>query len=399
LLSRGIDTRFLVWNKESNDTAVEPLFNKRGLRAGIRVLSRGLGSIERRLSIHSRLQLQSYAIPMLQAFQEADVVHYHLIHNGFFSLDALPRLARIKPSVWTWHDPYPMTGHCVYPKECTRWLNGCGECPSLAAPIALGTDRTAAHHRWKKSLMPKIEARVVVASPWMKRMTSRSPIAAGRQIDVLPFGIDLNKFKPVDSQKIRTQLGISADQVVLGVRALPGSPYKGLDNAIKALRLLTKKSLPITILTTQQPNCFDEFKKVFRVIDMGWITNENKMRDIYAAMDIFLMPSDAEAFGVMAIEAMACERTVVVLDGTALPETTGAPEIGVMAQSGDSTDLASQIERLVLSPDERKRRGCAGRKLAERDYSETLFADRLSTLYKDIYNSQRKKLKEKSTGR
>src|SRR6185503_5321033 len=63
--------------------------------------------------------------------RQADIVHLHNLHGGFFSPAILPALSRAKSIVWSIHDMWPLTGHCYYPDmyECSRWQTGCGRCP------------------------------------------------------------------------------------------------------------------------------------------------------------------------------------------------------------------------------------------------------------------------------
>ncbi len=124
LADQGIKSHHLVWNKISKEAASSRFFDVPGSRLAMQILAR----VERFFSIHSRLQWQSFLLPLHREFREADVVHYHILHDGYFSLDALPMLSRLKPTVWTLHDQWPLTGHCIYPLGCERWRSGCGAC-------------------------------------------------------------------------------------------------------------------------------------------------------------------------------------------------------------------------------------------------------------------------------
>src|SRR5690606_12504627 len=108
---------------------------------GSRRVARAITSLEAATSRHADLHMQSYLLPMHTAFKQADLVHYHIIYDRYFSIRALPYLTRLKPSVWTFHDPWPMTGHCIYPMGCERWMSGCGSCPSLDLPFPMREDR------------------------------------------------------------------------------------------------------------------------------------------------------------------------------------------------------------------------------------------------------------------
>ena len=97
------------------------------------------------------------------------------------------------------------------------------------------------------------------------------------------------------------------------------------------------------------------------------------------------MPSKAESFGMMAIEAMACEKPVVVFDNTALPDVTFAPECGYLVKNKDSKDLAKAIDYLLSNETERLRRGKLGRTICEKEYADTIYNELMAKLYKQVY--------------
>lgn len=376
LLNEGVESRFLVWNQTEHQPGLSRLFRYPGSRRVARFVSK----IERKMSVHSMLHMNSFLLPTHGSFRDADVVHYHIIHDGYFSLWSLPFLTSLKPSVWTFHDPWPMTGHCIYPLECERWKIGCGACPRLDLPFPLRVDRTHFQFRRKKAILPKLKVEVVLASKHMMDMADRSPIAGSMKRHMVPFGVDLQKFRPRPREEARRRLGILPGRVVIGLRAADG-PYKGLDMVNKALDLISP-TRPVCILTTQGHSQFNRFIGKHQIIELGWVNDDNALADAYAATDFFVMPSDAEAFGMMAIEAMASGVPVIVTDGTSLPEVTFAPDVGISTPKGQPHALAQAISRLINNEDERRIRGERSRKIAEAHYDSRIFAKRLADVYK-----------------
>ena len=376
----GIDSHHLVWNKLSDSGSSTLFFDLPGSRHFVKAL----GRLERVMSMHSRLQVNSFGLPFHRAFRDADVAHYHIIHDGYFGLGALPMLSRLKPTIWTWHDPWPLTGHCIYPLACKRWETGCGECPRLDLPFSMRRDRTAQNFQWKQRLFRKMDVDIVVASDHMRRMVEVSPIGAEKRVHLIPFGIDLKKFKPGESDAARSRLGVLPKRVVIGLRAFAGSPFKGFEYVVEALRQLGRLAIPITLLTTHDRGQLNEFIGTHQVIDLGWTNDERVILDTFKAADFFLMPSTAEAFGMMAIEAMACGKPVIVFEGTSLPDVTHAPDVGVSVPMGNVDALVDTMKRLIENVDEREYRGAAGRRVAEAYYGDELFAKRLANLYRSV---------------
>jgi len=377
LAEKGIQSHHLVWSKLSDSESSALFFDVPGSRTATKIL----GRIEQAFSLHSRLQLQSLALPLHRAFRDADVIHYHIIHDGYFGLGALPWLSRLKPSIWTWHDPWPMTGHCIYPLDCERWEIGCGECPRLDLAFAMHRDRTAQDFRWKQRLIDRSDIDIVVASAHMRRMVQSSPIGRTKRLHTIPFGIDLQKFHPRGGEAARSRLGVLANRVVIGVRSFPESPFKGFEFFVEALRRLGKTNVPIAIMTTHAKAQLNEFIGTHQIIDLGWINDEIMILDAFKAADFFVMPSLSEAFGMMAIEAMACGKPVIVFDGTSLPEVTHAPHVGISVPMGNIDALVVAMRRLIEDSDERAARGAASRSIAENYYGDQLFSQRLTDIY------------------
>jgi glycosyltransferase involved in cell wall biosynthesis len=110
---------------------------------------------------------------------------------------------------------------------------------------------------------------------------------------------------------------------------------------------------------------------------------------VFSACDVFLMPSLAEAFGLMALEAMAAGRPVVCFEGTALPAVTHAPECGIAVPAGDSAALRTALDRLAKDPSEADRRGDLGRKIVAEEYGYERYLDSMAELYGSVLSRHR----------
>lgn len=380
LLSHGIKSSHLVWEKDTNDEAVLTFEGKHTRR-----VNEFIRRVEDRLSLQSVLYPNARKILKMPAFVNADLLHLHIIHSGYLSLGDLPALTKAKPTVWTLHDPWAMTGHCVYPISCNRWLNECGQCPDLDAHFPLRFDTTNFLFNYKKKAYKKSNIDLIVASSWMEDMVARSPMFEHARIHKLPFGIDLNFFSDMATTNTRLRFGISDEALVICFRAVNNS-FKGLPFILEALRRI-KTSKPICLLTFNTAGLLEEFRGKFQIVELGWTNDEQLTRDAFVASDIFLMPSTAEAFGVMAIEALACSKPVIVFEGTALPEVVFSPDVGIAVPMSDGISLCEALQRLIDNPEERALRGKLGRKVAEKHYGQDLYATRLTEVYKMVSQS------------
>lgn len=318
-------------------------------------------------------------------FLESDIVHLHLIHNTPFDLDYFPIVTRLKPTVITLHDPFFLGGHCIYHLECEKWKEHCLDCSHLDKPFAIEHDDTALKFELKRWAIQNSQITAIVASKWMEEKVRQSPIWKGKKIYYLPFGINQEIFKPTNVYEMRKKLGIDSDSIVLMFRA-DGHPYKGLDIIKKALSEI-HSGRKITILTVKKEGNLDGFKNKFQIIEYGWVKDDKELSELYQACDIFLMPSRQETFGMMAIEAMSCGKTVLATEGTALENIIHSPECGLAV---DEDDYTNALQNLINDPQELMSRGEKSLEFAQKNYNKEDYVSKMIEIYKEIIVNHKK---------
>ena len=122
----GHNGKQIVIDKYSNDSFVEPLLSENEM-----FIRNNLIRLEQELSMNSCLLPYSRNLLDNTTFNSSDIIHYHLIHNYFLSIADLKKLTIKKKSVWTIHDPWLITGHCIHPLACEKWRTGCRDCENL----------------------------------------------------------------------------------------------------------------------------------------------------------------------------------------------------------------------------------------------------------------------------
>jgi glycosyltransferase involved in cell wall biosynthesis len=378
LQQRGIHSEHLVWEQDKQEIGVTSINHGR-----TRKINQVIAKLEKRLSLQSTLYPHAREIAKQDSFLKADVVHLHIIHSGYMSVRSLPWLSKLKPLIWTLHDPWALTGHCIHPGNCERWKIGCGNCPSLDSLFALRVDRTRFLFSQKKKAYSKMRVDVIVASEWMLNNVRSSPLFQTEDIRVhhIPFGIDLSRFTASGTNEARKRFEIPEDHFVLMFRA--EGEFKGVPYIVKALENL-QVNKPVTLLSVGTKGVIERFSDKFGVVELGWTNDDDLLVDAFKASNLFLMPSTAETFGVMAIEAMACGKPVLCFDGTALPSVIDAPHVGISVPMKDATALRDTIQRLAQSPEEIAIRGYASRQRAESLFSIESHVEKISNLYREV---------------
>ncbi|MEQ1838949.1 MAG: glycosyltransferase [Verrucomicrobiales bacterium] len=253
-------------------------------------------------------------------------------------------------------------------------------------PFTLRQDRAWLNFKLKKMAYRKSRLTLVVASRWMKTLVEHSPLLGHFPIHHIPFGLDLNVFAPGDKARAKAEFGLSADRVVIGLRALEG-PYKGYEYSLAALKDMPD-TLPIQILTCQTPGLFESLRGKFPVVDLGELHGDDAMAKFFNASDLHLMPSMAESFGMMAMEAAACGVPSVVFSGTPLEEVCFAPEGGIAVSRGNTRELTDALIQLTYNSARRKEMGQRARVLATGHYRFEDYARSMLALYEELLLSK-----------
>lgn len=326
LQNKGIKSFQLVWNKESNDKTTFVIAGKKDDREKIKTATI---NNQNSFSLNGINNFLFYDVLYDELFLNADIIHLHLIHNWLIDLNLLPIMSRLKPMVWTLHDPWALGGHCVHHYDCQKWQQQCSDCPYLKTHYPLNKDNSSLNFALKKNAIQNSKFEIIVASKWMENKVKKSPIFKGKIIHKIPFGINQNIFKPINKSEAKKHFGLNRDTIVLTFR-YDESEFKGLDFIDYLLKnLATSKSICLFILGHKKNA---EYKYKISHKSFEWVKDDELLAKIYSASDLFLMPSKMETFGMMAIEAMSCGTLPIVLDGTALPEIVAAPKVGVASQ-------------------------------------------------------------------
>lgn len=352
-----------------------------------------IAEIEQRYELYWQLIPYGLVLMEREDFQSADIVHYHLVHNHLLSIPDFPLMTQAKPSLWTWHDPWAVTGHCVYPLGCQGWRTGCKPCPHPEEYFPMRTDCANTIWEIKRQAYEQMDIDIVVASDFMLDFTQNSPLGQlFPRVHKIPFGVQVEMFGTKSRQEARARFSIPDSHFVIAFRC-ETNPYKGTKYIYKMLERLKDKE-NVTLLCVGFGSIPPKLQKKFHIIDLGWQDDPQLLADFYSACDVFLMPSIAEAFGLMAIEAMASSRPVVCFEGTALPSVTFAPECGIAIPKGDVDALLSTVRRLRDCPEEVRRRGKLGREKVEQNYLFQDYVRKHLELYMEISDREKGKRAE-----
>ena len=115
----------------------------------------------------------------------------------------------------------------------------------------------------------------------------------------------------------------------------------------------------------------------------GFLSEEDLLA-AFTAADVFVLPSDWEAFGIVLLEAMACKTPCICSDRGGQPEVVVDGETGIVAPYAEEEAWKTALLELVGDPGRRRRMGEAGRKRAMGEFSWSSIVDRIEVVYAEV---------------
>lgn len=376
--AQGHDVHIFAHRKTTDDPRVIPLtFPQTGWQKKLLKEQAGQGLFD----IYSAALLKVLEHPL---FEQADILHLHCINGGYFSFLLLPFLAA-KPTVWTLHDPLAFTAGCYNTDDCCSWQHDwCANCP-LDGQGGQVKQQRELMQLLKTSIYKMTDFTAVCPSQWLQKQ-ARSSILKNHDVQLIPYGIDLQMYCPGNKEEIRAKLSLPAEQKILMFAAHGGfnDARKGGKFLIEALQKIHDK-YP-TLLLLNIGTCDNSVARHLPVrrIDLPFINDKERLADYYRAADLFITPALAENLGLTAIEASACGTPVIAFAVGGTPEVVTHKETGYLAKKGDSDDLGQGIGYFLDDEAVRQRAGKAARQRAVERFDDKRMVEDYFHLYEEI---------------
>jgi glycosyltransferase involved in cell wall biosynthesis len=273
-----------------------------------------------------------------------DIIHLHSLHGYYLNVQILfnfLKQAKI-PVVWTFHDCWPITGHCSHFDfvGCNRWESVCHNCPQKSEyPASFIFDRSTKNYNLKKKLFNSVDnLTIVCVSDWLDTIVGRS-FLANHPRTVIKNGINLNVFQIThDYLLIKNKLEIKNKFMILGV-ASPWSEKKGLSDFIKLSTLLPNDAVIVLVgLDNKQL-----INLPSNIIGLKKTESQKELADFYNSADLFINFSVEETFGLTTAEALSCGTPALVYKSTACPEIVDI-NTGFVISKGDLSSVLTVID-------------------------------------------------------
>lgn len=188
----------------------------------------------------------------------------------------------------------------------------------------------------------------------IKKMTRFNP----DKIHVIPSGLEIEKFKdtPLSKNDARKKLNLPTDRLIIGVIGR-FSPFKGQYFLIEAIHQLKKENISIDLLIVGESTMgegdahYESLKKMVKEYALEDVVHfrpfMKEVINFYKAIDIFVMASKGETFGMVTIEAMMSGTPIIGTNSAGTPEILDFGKLGSLYQPEDLNNFCEQLKPML----------------------------------------------------
>lgn len=271
----------------------------------------------------------------LEDFRRREGINYDLIYSHYWLSGWTGRLVNI-----VWRLPHLIMFHTT---GAVKNSLGIGE---NEPPLRIDSER---------ELVRDCD-RIVASTEREKEMLHNMYDAPLEKVAVVPCGVDLELFRPIDRARARRQTHLDGRVVLYAGRI---ERIKGLDQLIRALAMIgniTDLRLVIVggdessrVEVERLKNLAGELGVAGRVDFLESVPQE-KLLAYYNAADVFVLPSYYESFGMAALEALACGTPVVTTSVGDWQNIIQDTVNGFVMPDNSPPELAAAISRALTVP-------------------------------------------------
>jgi N-acetyl-alpha-D-glucosaminyl L-malate synthase BshA len=224
---------------------------------------------------------------------------------------------------------------------------------------------------------------VTAVSEWLRVQTARN-FATNKAIEVIPNFVDPARFRKHDSA-LSNLFSSSGEKLLCHVSNF--RPVKRIMDVLAVFDRVTRVVPSRLVMIGDGPErsnaeafCREHHlrEKVF------FLGNVPNLEEVVGAADVFLLPSEAESFGMAALEAMASEVPVIGSRAGGLQEVVVEGETGYLLPVGDVEGMAERAIEILSTPDLQHRLGRNGRDLAEGIFNVNRVVPRYREFYEKV---------------
>jgi D-inositol-3-phosphate glycosyltransferase len=178
--------------------------------------------------------------------------------------------------------------------------------------------------------------------------------ASPKTISVIPCGVNLNLFKPIDKKIARRFLGFDGENIILFVGRIV--PLKGIEKLLMAMPyIIQKQRLKLAVIggdersqaEMERLQSLSKSLKINDSVSFLGLVKQDILPYFYSAANLCVVPSYYESFGLVALESLACGTPVVATRVGGMENVIRQGETGYVVEDNTPQHLADKIALLL----------------------------------------------------
>jgi glycosyltransferase involved in cell wall biosynthesis len=258
-------------------------------------------------------------------------------------------------------------------------------------PLVISRHNDDRFRRWlpmRRVFRPSLRraARIIAISQAIRTFLVDVEGADVEKVTVVPYGLDADAFaRSGHPGAFRREIGAGDEPLVGFIGRL--TRQKGVDVLLRAFaRIERERPSARLIIAGDGPDrraleALARSLALRRAVFLGW---RGDAAGILADIDLLVVPSRWEGFGLVSLEAMALAKPVVASCVSAIPEIVVPGRTGLLVRPGDAVELADAIESLLTDPRRAREMGRAGRARVDGEFPVRKMAERTAEVYRAV---------------
>jgi len=225
---------------------------------------------------------------------------------------------------------------------------------------------------------------VTAVSEFLKKRT-RDEFGLKNEIEMIPNFVDTERFVPKQDKVRRRQFAKDEERILMHISNF--RPVKRIEDVIKIFHLVNKQIPSKLVLIGDGPDLSKtlslsrDFGIEDKVISLG---GQDYVENLLPLADLFLLPSDQESFGLVALEAMSCGVPVIATKTGGLPEVVIDGENGFLGPLGDVEFMAEKGIELLSDESKLSKFRESSRKRAVEKFDSKLIVPKYEKYYEKV---------------
>lgn len=286
---------------------------------------------------------------------DADIVQCHWLGANTISI---PEFAKIrKPVFWKLPDMWAISGaeHYDLPTDKPRYQLGYNQASKQEHETGFDLNKWVWKYKCRHWRSPELNLNIVTPSKWLGQCVKDSVLFGDRPVRQIYNPIDTDLFKPADRQQALDDLGLGhlADKKIIsfGADGATTARRKGYHHLKSALEKLATKRSDCALLVFGGHKKSQEDMFGFPAYSLGRIDDVRTVAKLYAASDVFALPTERDNLPNVIKEAMVCGTPCVAFDVGGIPDMISHKVDGYLVQPFDVADFAEGIDWVLNHAD------------------------------------------------